>query len=193
MGISKTGLLALAAAGVIMAGCQSSRFDGGSSNPGPLRPAPVGGVQKGTLQPANPSHFPAAPTTNSGSYGDPSMGGSGVVGADSAMNTGNQQVASLPPANAAEITPGAVAGVWNASLGGQSCKIATPQTKFGQGYRAGPLRCPGELSGLASWAVKGSQLVLYDAAGGTVATLYSAGGSRFDGQTSGGQSVSLSR
>lgn len=191
MGISKTGLLALAAAGVIMAGCQSSRFDGGSGNPAPLQPAPMGSVQKGTLQPANPSHFPAAPSTNSGNFGDPSMSGS--VASEPSASGGNQQVASLPPANAAEITPGSVAGVWNASMGGQSCKIATPQTKFGQGYRAGPLRCPGELSGLASWAVKGSQLVLYDAAGGTVATLYSAGGSRFDGQTSGGQSVSLSR
>lgn len=190
MGISKTGLFALAAAGVIMAGCQGSRFDGGAGNPAPLRPAPVAGVQKGTLQPGDPSHFPAAPSTGSGNFGAPSMDGSVV---DDPTMGDNQQVASLPPASATEITPGAVAGVWNASLGGQSCKIATPQTKFGQGYRAGPLRCPGELSGLASWAVKGSQLVLYDAGGGTVATLYSSGGSRFDGQTSGGQSISLSR
>ncbi|NWP56899.1 AprI/Inh family metalloprotease inhibitor, partial [Escherichia coli] len=79
------------------------------------------------------------------------------------------QVASLPPANAPDITAGSVAGVWNASLAGQSCKIATPQTKFGQGYRAGPLRCPGELANLSSWAVSGKQLTLYDAAGGTVA------------------------
>ena len=33
---------------------------------------------------------------------------------------------------------------------------------------SGPLRCPGELANLSSWAVSGKQLTLYDAAGGTV-------------------------
>jgi hypothetical protein len=125
-------------------------------------------VQKGNLSSPNASQFPTAPTTNPNAQP-------------------GTQVASLPPASAPDLTPGSVAGVWNASLGGQSCKIATPQTKYGQGYRAGPLRCPGELGNLASWAVNGKQLVLYDANGGTVASLYSSGQSRFDGQTSGGR------
>ncbi|MGU3573988.1 protease inhibitor Inh/omp19 family protein [Brucellaceae bacterium C25G] len=183
MGISKASLLTVAVAGILMAGCQSSRFDNQGSNypAAPLRPAPSGTVQKQPLTPANPNQFPTAPTT--GTAGD--------------LNTGlpeaGQQVASLPPETAPTLTVGSVAGVWNANLGGQSCKIATPQTKFGQGYRAGPLRCPGELASLASWAVNGKQLTLYNANGDTVASLYSSGASRFDGQTSSGQAVSLSR
>ncbi|APX70948.1 MULTISPECIES: protease inhibitor Inh/omp19 family protein [unclassified Brucella] len=177
MGISKASLLSLAAAGIVLAGCQSSRLGNLDNVSPPPPPSPVNAVPTGTVQKGNldsPTQFPNAPTTD--------------------MNAqSGTQVASLPPASAPDLTPGAVAGVWNASLGGQSCKIATPQTKYGQGYRAGPLRCPGELANLASWAVNGKQLVLYDANGGTVASLYSSGQSRFDGQTTSGQAVSLSR
>lgn len=180
MGVSKIGLLGLAAA-TILAGCQSSRFDTMASNtpqqmaPAPIRAAPTSSVQSGALNDINASQFPANPND---------------------MNTqpqGNTQVASLPPATSVDLTPGKVAGVWNASLAGQSCKVATPQTKFGQGFRAGPLRCPGELANLSSWAVNGKQLMLYDANGGTVASLYSSADGRFDGQTSGGQPITLSR
>ncbi len=136
MGISKASLLSLAAAGIVPAGCQSSRFGNLDTvspppPPPPVNAAPAGSVQKGNLNSPNASQFPTAPTT------DPNA-------------QPGTQVASLPPASAPDLTPGSVAGVWNASLGGQSCKIATPQTKYGQGYRAGPLRCPGELGNLAS-------------------------------------------
>lgn len=187
MGISKASLLSLAVAGILMAGCQSSRFGNLDTvspmpPPPPLTPAPTSQVQKGDLMAPNAAQYPTAPSDGlSGGM----AGGTGTGG--------NTQVASLPPETAPTLTAGSVAGVWNASLGGQSCKIATPQTKFGQGYRAGPLRCPGELASLASWAVNGKQLVLYDGSGSTVASLYSSGASRFDGQTSGGQSISLSR
>jgi hypothetical protein len=83
--------------------------------------------------------------------------------------------------------------VWNATVAGQGCRVATPQTKFGAGYRAGPLRCPAPLDGVKSWNVEGSQLALYDQNGGVLARLYSSGASRFDGQTTSGQPVSLSR
>src|SRR5690606_14920104 len=113
-------------------------------------------------------------------------------GAENMPSGQNTQVAALEQ-GAAEISSGAVAGVWNASVSGQSCRIATPQTKFGQGYRAGPLRCPAPLDGVKSWNVSGKQLALYDGNGSVLARLYSAGGSRFDGQTSSGQPVSLAR
>lgn len=179
MGISKASLLGLVVAGAALAGCQTGGGGGDYAPvspppPAPLAAAPSGAVQKSDLSQPNPSQFPTAPTN-----GPDAQGGT--------------QVASLPPANAPDLTPGAVAGVWNASLGGQSCKIATPQTKYGQGYRAGPLRCPGELANLSSWSVSGKQLTLFDSAGGAVATLHSTGQGRFNGQTAGGQSVSLSR
>ena len=128
-------------------------------------------VQPGTT---DPSQFPDAP------------------GGEDGLEGSQTQVAALEQ-NAADITTGSVAGVWNASISGQSCRIATPQTRFGQGYRAGPLRCPAPLDGVKSWNVAGKQLALYDDGGNVLARLYSSGGERFDGQTTSGQPISLSR
>lgn len=169
-------VLAVAAVGLALAACQGSRL--GSldtrqpSAPAPLQAAPSGTVTSNQLPPPSAATaFPEAPQTT--------------------------EVAALDPAaaeaNAAEITSGGVAGVWNASVGGQSCRVATPQTKFGQGYRAGPLRCPAPLDGVKSWNVNGKQLALYDASGSVIARLYSSGSEKFDGQTTSGQAVSLSR
>jgi hypothetical protein len=71
--------------------------------------------------------------------------------------------------------------------------VATPQTKFGAGFRAGPLRCPAPIDGVKSWNVAGKQLTLYDESGGTLARLYSSGPEKFDGQTESGVPISLSR
>jgi hypothetical protein len=176
MTFSRTGLVAISLMALAAAGCQSSRMSSLDSPPAPLEPAPAGTVTTGTLPPpaapgADPSQFPAAP-------------GAG------------EQVAALPPAadaSAPDLTAGSVAGVWNASVSGQSCKVATPQTKFGQGFRAGPLRCPAPIDGVKSWNVSGKQLTLYDESGGTLARLYSSGPEKFDGQTESGVPISLTR
>lgn len=177
-----SGALATTLIALALAGCQSDRFSQVNTvqQPAPLSPAPAGTVTSGQLPPpaqpgvTDPSQFPAAPGT------DPNMPG------------GNSQVASLEQ-NAPEITTGSVAGVWNATIAGQSCRVATPQTKFGQGYRAGPLRCPAPIDGVKSWNVSGKQLALYDDTGNVIAQLYSSGGERFDGQTSTGIPISLAR
>lgn len=180
MTVSRLGLAALSVAAIALAGCSSTRFSSmDSTQPAPLPAAPAGSVSSSQLPPpaqpgtADPSKFPAAPG-------------------------GGTQVASLPPsssppAGAADLTPSSVAGVWNVSVSGQSCKVATPQTKFGSGYRAGPLHCPAPIDGIKSWNVSGKQLTLYDGDGGTLARLYSSGGEKFDGQTSSGQPISLTR
>jgi hypothetical protein len=174
MSLSRSGLIAVAAL-ALAAGCQSQRMSS-LDTPPPLPAAPSGTVTSGQLPPPatpNPSQFPPAPGTDT-------------------------QVAAVPtttepPATAPDLTASSVAGVWNASVSGQGCKVATPQTKFGAGYRAGPLRCPAPLDGVKSWNVAGKQLTLYDESGGTLARLYSSGTERFDGQTSSGQPISLSR
>ncbi len=167
------GVVALA-----MAGCQSSsRFSSVDTQPEPLPAAPAGSVTSNTLPPPaqpNPAQFPAAPVT------------------DPATTVAAATPAS-PPASAPDLTPSTVGGVWTVSVSGQSCKIATSQTKFGQGYRAGPLRCPAPVDGIKSWNVAGKQLSLYDENGGVMARLYSSGNERFDGQTSSGTPISLSR
>ena len=177
--MTRTGILALAAAALVMAGCSSARFSPlntrSTTMAEPLQPAPVGTVEAGQLPPPDgtalndPTAFPEPPagTETPGSF----------------------EVA----ANAQDLTAGSVAGVWNASVSGQGCRIATPQTKFGQGFRAGPLRCPPPLDTVKSWNVEGKQLALYDESGSVLARLYSTGGERFDGQTTSGLAVSLSR
>jgi hypothetical protein len=179
MTFSKTGLMAMALGALLASGCSSTRFSSmDSTQPTPLEAAPAGQVTSNQLPPpsgpasTDPSQFPTAPQNN--------------------------QVAALPadgsaPATAADLTASSVAGVWSANVSGQSCKVATPQTKFGQGYRAGPLRCPAPLDGVKSWNVAGKQLTLYDTDGGTLARLYSSGGEKFDGQTSTGLPISLTR
>ena len=114
MNFSKSGLVAVSLAALVASGCSTSRFSSmDDQQPAPLQPAPAGQVTSNQLPPpaspgaTDPSQFPTAPA--------------------------NTQVASLPPdgsapAGASDVSAASVAGVWNASVSGQSCKIATPQT-----------------------------------------------------------------
>ena len=189
MRFSISGPLVLTLFAVALAGCQSSRLGSLGGRSEPLNPAPAGTVTAGQLPPpaptgpTDPSSFPQPPSTGT------KTGETDVAALDP------NAPAELPgaPATATDLTVGSVAGVWNASVSGQSCRVATPQTKFGQGFRAGPLRCPSPLDGVKSWNVAGKQLSLYDANGAVLARLYSSGAERFDGQMTSGQPISLSR
>jgi hypothetical protein len=177
MAFSKTGLAALSLAALLVAGCNSTRLSSMNTQPEPLTPAPSGSVTAGALPaPAtpDPAKFPTAPTS-------------------APTTVASLPVDSGPPATAPDLTAGSVAGVWNATVSGQSCKVATPQTKFGAGFRAGPLHCPAPVDGVKSWSVAGKQLSLYDESGSVLARLYSSGPEKFDGQTSTGLPISLSR
>lgn len=166
----KISLAAFATAALAMAGCSSDRF--ASSSASPVQPvviqaAPLGQISQSILPPPG-GNYPAA--------------------------VGQAQTASLGPAPAGvELSAASVAGVWKASIGGMNCQVATPQTKFGKGYRAGPLHCPAAFAGVNSWSVNGSQLVFYDNAGNSVVALYSSDGARFEGYTPSGIQVVLSR
>jgi hypothetical protein len=177
MTLSKTAV-AVSMLALLAGGCNSSRFSSmNDSRPAPLPAAPSGTVTARTLPPpatpapTDPAQFPEAPTD--------------VAATSAALDAA--------AASAPELTTGSVAGVWNASVSGESCKVATPQTKFGSGFRAGPLRCPAPVDGVKSWNVSGNQLSLYDETGTVVARLYSSGPQKFDGQTSTGLPISLSR
>ncbi|WP_142416614.1 AprI/Inh family metalloprotease inhibitor [Bartonella massiliensis] len=129
---------------------------------------------------------------------DPSSASSSMSEAASMYEKGDSQsdgrMASLElPSNATDLFPASIAGVWNLSIGGKVCRIATPQTKFGQGYRAGPLHCPGIASQVRSWAVKGKRLYFYNNSGRVIIALYSSNVDRFEGRTLDDYSVVLSR
>jgi Protease inhibitor Inh len=180
--------LGAVAAALALGGCTSSRIGSlntAGSQPEALTPAPTGNVQQSQLPPPATPQTPAA-----GQFPTPPDAPAGAT----------QVATATPPAGAnpataggADVSPGSVAGVWNANVGGQSCRIATPQTSFGPGFRAAPLGCPAPVAGLKAWAAKGKQLVLFDENGAQIASLYSSGGSKFDGQTTDGKPISLTR
>lgn len=83
-------------------------------------------------------------------------------------------------------------GSWKAG-GGDSCQVFLTLTKMGSMSRGGSRGCSGDLTKMRGWDVKGQQVVFYDDSGNQIAALYSSGGNRYDGQTSGGQAINLSR
>jgi len=172
MTVSRTGLVAVCLVALAAAGCQSSRFGRlDEPEPQPLPAAPTSPVAQNQLPPpsaSSPNQFPTAPGA-----------------------TTTQPMSSQVAANAPDISKESMSGVWTASVAGQNCKIAMGLTKFGSSYRAAPLHCPAPIETVKGWDVKGKQLVLYDQNGVQIAGLYSSGGQRFNGQTSGGQGISL--
>lgn len=178
MTYSKSSLIIFASAAILLSGCTTSRFENNNVDNYP------------------PAAIPRAPMSGSVEQSDlPPTGDYPNMPNNSALSNGAQsQVAiATAPANASDLTPASVAGVWTATVGGMKCRIATPQTKYGQGYRAGVLQCPAAFSNVNSWAVSGKQLNFYDSAGNAVASLYSSNPSRFEGRTTSGLPVVLSR
>ena len=168
-------LLTVAAVALVLGGCQ--RTVGGMdmrSQPAPLTPAPIGGVQMGQLPPptpTDPSQFPQAPET-----------------------------ASLPAADetalaaaAPEVTRESLIGRWSVSSGGGSCDVFLALTKWTGGYRAASRGCVGDAANISAWDVQGKQVILADNSGNQIARLYQSANERYDGSTSAGQPISLSR
>ncbi|MBX3596487.1 MAG: protease inhibitor Inh/omp19 family protein [Rhizobiaceae bacterium] len=174
MTFAKSAIIAVVLGSTALAGCQSSRMSSMGGQPEPLPAAPSGTVTSGQLPPpAAPGGFPEAPQ--------------------------NPQVAAVtpgpatPPANAPDVTKNSMLGSWNTSVGGSSCQVFLSLTKFGNASRGGSRGCTGDMQRMRSWDVQGKQVVMFDEGGNQIASVYASGANRFDGQTSSGQSVSLSR
>jgi Protease inhibitor Inh len=180
MAFSKIGLVAVSLAALVAAGCSSTRFSSMNDQPAPLQPAPSGNVTASTTLPP-----PAAPgTTPTDPAGFPAAPGA---------STDVASITPDPATSAPDITTGNVVGAWNASVSGQSCQMITSLTKLGANNRAASRQCAAPIDGVKSWNVAGKQLSLYDESGSVVARLYSSGPEKFDGQTSTGLPISLSR
>jgi hypothetical protein len=172
------------AAATALAGCQRTPTVGtmntaAATPPPPLSPAPVGGVQGSQLPPpsgavAAPGAFPAAPSAPEPTGPSP------------------EELAAAS-ASAPAVTREALLGTWQTSVSGGNCQLALSLTRWTGGYRAASLRCPGEAANIAAWDVSGNQVVLNDRDGNTVARLFQAGPTQYNGSTSSGQSISLSR
>lgn len=169
-----------------LAGCQRTSSMGGidTQPAAPLQPAPVGSVSSSQLPDPSTStsgsaQFPAAPTTDTAmAMPDAAAGAPGADGASPA---------SL------DVKKEAMVGNWRVSNGPTSCDMFLTLTNLGSGSRGGTRGCAGELTQMGSWEVAGKQVVLKNRDGNPIARLYKTADSRFDGSTSGGQSISLSR
>jgi Protease inhibitor Inh len=145
--------------------------------------APVG---NGTVAPvANGSaQFPNAPVNPNA----PVAGAVETV-APKTPAAGTQVASATGPA----VSEDALVGAWKVSTGGSSCQMFMAKTKWSGGFRAASRGCPGDAASVSAWSVSGNQVVLKDSSGNQVATLFSSGGTRYDGTTKGGQPISLSR
>ena len=128
--IQKNAVLA-ALSVLLLAGCQSTRMDSIDTAPTPVYSAPAGTVTQNQLPaPTSPAPVIAGQTTPgviAPGMGDPNaFPAAPVVPGAAATGTKPVQVAA---AGGADVTVSGVAGVWNVSLAGQNCKVATPQTK----------------------------------------------------------------
>ncbi|EFL88087.1 protease inhibitor Inh/omp19 family protein [Ahrensia sp. R2A130] len=104
------------------------------------------------------------------------------------------EVASATPSDGGKpVTRNELLGAWTVSSGGANCQIFLTLTKWSGGYRAASRACPGSLKAVQAWDVKGKQVVLVDQSGGTTATLFRSADSRYDGSTTSGSAISLSR
>jgi hypothetical protein len=66
-------------------------------------------------------------------------------------------------------------------------------TKWTGGYRAASRGCVGNAAAIAAWDVQGKQVILADSSGNQIGRLYQSANERYDGSTSTGQPISLSR
>lgn len=172
---ARGGSIALVLFALAASGCQSSRMASSEpAGPAPLPASPSGNVSSQPLPPpAAPGSFPQTPEAPQVAAVDPAAG-------------------QAPPATAGEVSKNGMVGSWRAG-GGDNCQVFMTLTKMGQMSRGGSRGCSGDLQRMRGWDVKGRQVVLYDDTGNQVAALYNSGGNRYDGQTSGGQAISLSR
>lgn len=181
MGLLKTRLRATTPMAILVlvavgaTACQGTRIpylNTRNTAPEPLTPAPAGQVDAEELKPADgttdPENFPDAPE----------------------QEKVDIEVAAV---DAPDISKNGVVGSWKTATGGVNCQMFLTLTKYGENSRGGTRGCAGELQTMRGWNVAGKQLVLYDEAGSRIAILYSTGAERYDGQTTGGQAISLSR
>lgn len=190
-------IVAIVAAATLVAACTSTRFGSLNTQPAPLSPAPAGTVTSGQLPPpsapqaAGQGNFPSAPGGAQTAGTLPADGTNPTFGTDGTQ-TGLDAGAAV--AATGPVSRDTMVGAWRVSTQGVSCQVfmALTQSVSG-GPRAAARGCPGEVANVRSWDVSGNQVVLSDSGGNRVATLFQSGEGRFDGQTNGGQSLSLAR
>jgi hypothetical protein len=179
-------LATLGVTALVSAGCISMPFGGGDSRreaaPAPVAAAPAGALTAAALPP--PPGGPAAATTPPPS---------GLAALDPGMQ-GTAAAAPAPAATDVEVGRTDLLGGWTLASGGDSCQLFMTLTTWSGGYRASTKGCSNAaLQKISAWNMEGKQVQLLNDSGATVARLYPASKTQFNGQTEGGGPVSVSR
>ncbi|MFD1697187.1 protease inhibitor Inh/omp19 family protein [Roseibium aestuarii] len=161
-----------------MTACQ--RLSSSRNYAAPLPATPTTPVGQTDLQPLDPLAQPADGQLADATATDPAAAGT--------------QVAAAAPSGARSISRSDMAGGWKLASGADNCMAFMALTAWSGGYRANTRGCnSAELGSISAWDVSDKQVVLKNASGGTVATLYASSDVQFSGQTASGAPVSLSR
>ena len=164
------------------------RSDQMESQPEPIAAAPSGTVTGGTLPPPGQTDPMAQPVT-----------GAVTPPVDPSLQTASASPigAATPAATAA--APGSLGrtdllGGWTISSAGDSCQLFMTLTTWAGGYRASTRGCTNAaLTTISAWNMDGGQVQLFNDTGTTIARLYPASKTLFNGQTEGGGPVTVSR
>jgi hypothetical protein len=85
-------------------------------------------------------------------------------------------------------------GGWTVAAAGDSCQLFMTLTTWSGGYRASTRGCSNAaLTTISAWNMEGPQVQLLSDSGATIARLYPASKTQFNGQTEGGGPISVSR
>lgn len=169
-------VIAVMAAGLLLASCGTDRMDSvdTSMRPEPLEAQPVQSVESGQLPDptTDTSQFPTKPAN------DPTM---------------NAQQNTQLAAAALDVKKESMVGSWKVNAGGVSCQMFLTLTNLGSGSRGGTRGCGNELSLMNSWEVAGKQVTVKDRDGNLIATFYKTAENQFNGSSSTGSQITLSR
>ncbi len=151
-----------------------------------------------------PPLLPAAPAGAIGQSALPLPGG--VAGDPLApLPGGETQVAAVdgsaapapmtaPAGGGASIGRTDLLGGWTVASASDTCQLFMSLTSWSGGYRATTRGCRSEtLQGVSAWNLEGQQVSLLNDSGNTVALLTAASKTQFNGQTTDGEAVSVSR
>ena len=111
----------------------------------------------------------------------------------------SQQVAGVAPTAtiaAGDTTVGRtdLLGGWTITAAGDSCQLFMTLTTWAGGYRASTRGCTNAaLQTISAWNMESGQVQLLNDSGTTIARLYPASKTLFNGQTEGGGPVTVSR
>ena len=170
--------------------CQRLGF---SSRVDPLPASPTRPVASNQLQPVD--LVPDQPTeqpTDETNPDDPTAAGEDQPGETEVAAA--EPVIPKEPENSKSVGRTDMLGGWAVASGGDRCQLFMTLTTWSGGYRATTRGCSSEtLKGISAWDLNGKQVVLKDSGGTRIASLYATGAERFNGQTTAGSAISVSR